>query len=74
MTPEALVTLTRARTLLRRACMDAGSATAWAKAHNVSRGRVCAALRGREMLSKKMAAVLGLRRVVAFEHRNGGTT
>jgi hypothetical protein len=54
------------RAILRRACNDAGSVSAWARNHAMSVPGVHSVLQGRADVSTTLAAKLGLRRVVRY--------
>jgi hypothetical protein len=54
------------RAILRRACADAGTVSAWARTHAMSVPGVHSVLQGRADVSATLAKKLGLRRVVRY--------
>lgn len=56
--------------LLRRACAEAGSQTAWADAHGVSYSYVNDVIQGRRLPGAGIAHGLGLARMVVYRPRD----
>jgi hypothetical protein len=63
---DVIVTEREALQELRRACQDAGSQRAWAKAHGYSDAYVSDVLNGRRDISEQLANALGLLRTVTY--------
>lgn len=57
---------------LRAACDLAGSQTAWARANGFSPAYICETLAGKKQVSERLAAALGVERVVVYRARSSG--
>ena len=66
MSLEDVCTTENVRIILRRACDEAGSVSAWARAHAMSVPGLHDVLKGRVGVSATLAKKLGLRRVVRY--------
>lgn len=55
--------------ILHKACEEAGSQAAWAKAHGISPSHVSDVLRGRRELAGKLLDILGFDRIVCYKKK-----
>lgn len=63
---EVLLTAEQVRERLRKACEEAGGQYPWSRLHGFGQPMVNLVINGRRGISDKMAAEIGLRRVVAY--------
>ena len=66
-----MLTEDQARQMLREACAKAGSPSAWASQHHLSRQYICQMLDGTDPIGWKIARAIGLKRVYVFVLDNG---
>ncbi len=68
---RAMLTEEDAREMLRKACAEAGSPSAWATKHHLSRQYISQMLDGSDHIGWKIARAIGLKRIHMFVLDNG---